>query len=70
MGIVDHQPGATRPRHCGQGRQIGAVAVHAEHAIGDHQGVAGGLGQAAGQALRVVVQVAAEPRAAEQPAVE
>ncbi|MCY1466440.1 hypothetical protein D9M71_847470 [compost metagenome] len=63
MGIVDHQPGAFGLGFSGQRWQIGDIAVHAEHAVGDDQRIAGGFFQALGQAHRVVVQVAIEPRA-------
>ena len=60
--VIHHQPGALGPGFTGQCRQVGEVAVHAEHAIGDHQGIAGGFLQALGQAGGVVVEVAIETR--------
>ncbi len=70
MGIVDHHPGAMSLRLGAERRQVGEVAVHAEHAIGDHQGVAAGLFQPLGEAARVVMQITREARAAEQPGIE
>ncbi|MNP04591.1 hypothetical protein D3C76_965100 [compost metagenome] len=68
--VIDHQPCTLGPGFPGQRWQIGNVAVHAEHAVGDDQRIAGGFFQALGQAHRVVVQVAIEPRAGQQPRVE
>ncbi|MCY1301121.1 hypothetical protein D9M70_507150 [compost metagenome] len=70
VGVVDHQPGALALGRGGQRRQVGEVAVHAEHPVGDHQGVALGLVQALGQAVGVVVQVARETRAGKQPGIQ
>ncbi|MCY1177630.1 hypothetical protein D9M73_179460 [compost metagenome] len=70
MGIVDHQPGAFGLGFSGQRRQVGKITVHAEHAVGDHQCIAGGFFQALGQARRVVVQITIESRAGQQPRVE
>ncbi|MNT66076.1 hypothetical protein D3C72_2041120 [compost metagenome] len=36
MGIIDHQPGVAGLGCGGQRRQVGKVAIHAEHPIGDH----------------------------------
>ena len=69
MGIVDHHPGAMSLRLGAERRQVGEIAVHAEHAIGDH-GVAAGLFQPLGEAARVVMQITREARAAEQPGIE
>jgi hypothetical protein len=70
VGIVDHQPGAFGLGFSGQRRQVGDITVHAEHAVGDDQCIAGGFFQAFGQAHRVVVQITIEPRAGQQPRVE
>ncbi|BCQ65344.1 hypothetical protein PBOI14_70940 [Pseudomonas sp. Boi14] len=70
MGIIHHQPGATGLGCPSQGRQVGDIAVHAEHPIGDHQGIAGGLFQTLGQAVRIVVQIAVEARTGKQPRIE
>ncbi|MNN87179.1 hypothetical protein D3C81_2046930 [compost metagenome] len=70
MGIIDHQPGVAGMGCGGQGRQVGDIAIHAEHPIGDHQRVAHCLVQAAGQAGRVVMQITVETCATEQPGIE
>ena len=70
MGIVHHQPGTFGPGFTGQRGQISQVAVHAEYAIGDHQGTAAGLFQAFGQTARIVMQVAVETRATEQAGIQ
>ncbi len=70
MGIVDHHPGVALPGFSTNRRQIGQVAVHAEYAIGHHQGVADGLVQTLAQAPGIVVQVARKARAAEQTGVQ
>ncbi|PAV72666.1 hypothetical protein WR25_10326 [Diploscapter pachys] len=41
MGIVDHQPSVAAAGGIGQGRKVGAIAIHTEHAVGNHQGIAG-----------------------------
>ncbi|MNI42459.1 hypothetical protein D3C73_967560 [compost metagenome] len=70
VSVVDHQPGTTRTRDFGQCRQVGQVTVHAEHTVGDHQGIAAGLAQAVGQADCIVVQVTVEAGTTEQTAIE
>ena len=55
MGVIDHHPGVFLLGCGAQRRQVSQVTVHAEHAVGDHQGIAGGFFHAAGQARRIVV---------------
>ena len=70
MGVIHHQPGPFGPGFTGQRGQVGKVAVHAEHTVGDHQGIAGGFLQALGQAARVVMQVAVETRTGQQAGIQ
>ena len=55
VGIIDHQPGAVPGAGLAQARDIGAVAIHAEHAIADHQRV---IGPGARQLVLEVLDIA------------
>ncbi|MNL21794.1 hypothetical protein D3C87_1431000 [compost metagenome] len=70
VGVVDHQPSAFGFGFPSQRRQVGEVAVHAEHTISDHQGIAGGFFKTFGQTRGVVVQVATEARTGQQPCIQ
>ncbi|MNN22042.1 hypothetical protein D3C81_1353850 [compost metagenome] len=70
MGVIDHHPGALPLGGGADCRQVGEVAIHAEHTVGHDQGVAFGLVQTRGEAGRIVVQVAREARAGKQPGIQ
>ncbi|MNP00926.1 hypothetical protein D3C76_927250 [compost metagenome] len=70
MGVIDHHPGALCLRSGADGRQVGEIAIHAEHTVGHHQGIAFGLVQTRGEAGRIVVQIAREARAGKQPGIQ
>ncbi|MCY1537537.1 hypothetical protein D9M68_730340 [compost metagenome] len=70
VGVVHHHPGTFGLCGGADGRQVGEVAIHAEHAVGDHQGIALGLFQAAGEACRIVVQVARKARTGQQAGIQ
>ena len=70
MGVIHQQPGVFFLGRSAERWQVGQIAVHAEHTIGNHQGVAAGLVQPTGEARRIVVQITGEPRAAEQAGIQ
>ena len=70
MGVINHDPGPGTARRGAHSRQVSQIAIHAEHAVGNHQRIALSLAQPTAQAVCVVVQVARETRTGKQPCIK